>query len=169
MASSSGAISCGNDSVSNVEEDVPEVITDRDIPEYKGVPHHLWTMKCVTLHNSDDIALGEGIFTVSNPTWWLEARDHLETLMWQSRYQIVLSRMSSQTIGGTLCGRFQSPMSFITVSAFSTMKGVISLIVKDWTGVYDQDRVDEELPLVGCTFPYRKSLGRLTLYCHKNP
>ena len=61
MASSSSAIPCGNDPVSDVEEDVWEVIFDRDIPEYKGVPHHLWTTKCVSLHNSDGIALGEGI------------------------------------------------------------------------------------------------------------
>ena len=61
MASSSGAIPCGNDPVSNVEEDVWEVICDEDILECKGVPRHLWTTKCVSLHNNDGIALGEGI------------------------------------------------------------------------------------------------------------
>ena len=61
MASSNSAIPCGNDSVFDVEEDVPEVISDRDIPEYEGVLRHLWTTKCVSLHNSDGIALREGI------------------------------------------------------------------------------------------------------------
>ena len=59
MASSSNAIPCGNDLV--FEEDVPEVISDRDIPECEGVLRHLWTTKCVSLYNSDGIALGEGI------------------------------------------------------------------------------------------------------------
>ena len=61
MASSSGAIPCGSDLVFDVEEDVPEVISDRDIPECEGVPCHLWIMKGVSLHNSDGIALEEGI------------------------------------------------------------------------------------------------------------
>jgi hypothetical protein len=61
MASSSGAIPYGNDPLSDVEEDVQEVIFDRDILECEGVPCHLWTTKCVSLHNSDGIALGEGI------------------------------------------------------------------------------------------------------------
>jgi hypothetical protein len=61
MASSSGAIPYENDPVSEVEEDVEEVICDRDIPECEGVPRHLWTTKCVSLHNSDGTALGEGI------------------------------------------------------------------------------------------------------------
>ena len=61
MASSSGTILCRNDSVSDVEEDNQEVIFDRDIPECNGVPHHLWTTKCVSLHNNDGIAVGEGI------------------------------------------------------------------------------------------------------------
>ena len=61
MASSSGAIPYGNDPVSDVEKDVQEVISNRDILECEDVPHHLQTMKCVPLHNSDVIALGEGI------------------------------------------------------------------------------------------------------------
>ena len=61
MASSSGTIPYGNDPVSNVEGDVQEVISNRDILECEGVPCHLWTTKCVLLHNSDGIALGEGI------------------------------------------------------------------------------------------------------------
>src|SRR5665811_226824 len=61
MASSSGTIPFGSDLYSDVEEDVPEVISDRDIPECEGVPRHLWTTKCVSLHNSDGIAVGEGI------------------------------------------------------------------------------------------------------------
>ena len=61
MASSSGAIPCGSDLLSDVEEDVPEVIFDRDILECEGVLRHLWTTKCMSLHNSNGIALGEGI------------------------------------------------------------------------------------------------------------
>ena len=61
MASSSGAISCGNDLVSDIEEDVPEVISNQDTPKCKGVPCHLWITKCVSSHNSDGIALGERI------------------------------------------------------------------------------------------------------------
>jgi hypothetical protein len=61
MASSRGAIPYENDPVSDTEEDVQEVISDRDIPECEGVPRHLWTTKCVSLHNSDGIVLGEGI------------------------------------------------------------------------------------------------------------
>ena len=37
------------------------MISDRDILECEGVPRHLWTTKCVSMHNSDSIALGEGI------------------------------------------------------------------------------------------------------------
>ena len=70
---------------------------------------------------------------------------------------------------GIVSGRFQSPMSIITVSAYLTMRGVTSLIVKDWTRVYDQDLADEELQLVGRRCPSRKSLERLTLYYLKNP
>jgi hypothetical protein len=40
---------------------VQEVISDRDILECQGVPRHLWTTKCVYLHNDDRIAVGEGI------------------------------------------------------------------------------------------------------------
>src|SRR5450759_762896 len=61
MASSSGAIPRGDDLGSDSEEDVVEVISDRDIPVCEAVPRHLWTTKCVSLHNSDGIALGEGI------------------------------------------------------------------------------------------------------------
>src|SRR5450759_128589 len=61
MASSSSANPSGSDLVSDVEEDVPEIISNQDIPECEGVPRHLWTTKCVSLHNSDGIALGEGI------------------------------------------------------------------------------------------------------------
>ena len=68
-----------------------------------------------------------------------------------------------------MSGLGQSPMSFITVSASSTMRGVTSLIVEDWIGVYDQDPADKDLPFVGSTFPYCKSLERPTLYSLKNP
>jgi hypothetical protein len=61
MASSSGASPYGNDLLSNVEEDVKEVISNRDIPECEGLPRHLWTTKCVSLQNSDGIVVGEGI------------------------------------------------------------------------------------------------------------
>ena len=61
MASSTGTTPRWDDSVSDSEEDVVEVISDRDIPVCEGVPRHLWATKCVSLHNSDGIALGEGI------------------------------------------------------------------------------------------------------------
>jgi hypothetical protein len=61
MASSSGFIRYENDPLFDIEEDVQEVLSDRDIPECEGVPRHLWTTKCVSLHNSDGIAIGEGI------------------------------------------------------------------------------------------------------------
>ena len=61
MASSSSTIPCGSNLVFDVEEDVPEVISDRDILECEGVPRHLWTTKCVSLYNSNGIALEEGI------------------------------------------------------------------------------------------------------------
>ena len=61
MASSSGAIQYENDPLFDMEEDDHEVISDRDIPECKGVPCHLWTTKCVSLYNSNGIAMEEGI------------------------------------------------------------------------------------------------------------
>ena len=61
MASSSSANPCGSDLVSDVEEDVSEIISDRDILECEDVPRHLWTTKCVSLHDTNGIALGEGI------------------------------------------------------------------------------------------------------------
>jgi hypothetical protein len=60
MASSSCIIGSDNDPLSDMEEEVHEVFSDRDIPECEGVPRHLWT-KCVSLHNCDRIAVGEGI------------------------------------------------------------------------------------------------------------
>jgi hypothetical protein len=102
----------------------------------------------------------KGFVTVSNPIWFLGARAHLGTRMWQSRYQGVLSRTSFQMIGGTLSGPGQSSMYFLTVPAFPTMRGVTSSIVEESTRVYDQDVADKELPLLRFTFPYRSYLGR---------
>ena len=45
MASSTDAIPYGDDPVSDMEEDVREVISDQDIPECEDVPRHLWTTK----------------------------------------------------------------------------------------------------------------------------
>jgi hypothetical protein len=61
MASSSGIIGSDNDPLSDMEEEVHEVFSDRDIPECEGVPRHLWKIKCVSLHNCDGIAMDEGI------------------------------------------------------------------------------------------------------------
>jgi hypothetical protein len=61
MASSSGVVGYDNDPLSDMEEEVYELFSDRDIPECEGVPQHLWTTKCVSLHNCDGIAVGEGI------------------------------------------------------------------------------------------------------------
>jgi hypothetical protein len=60
----------------------------------------------------------KGFVTLSNPIWFLEARAHLGTPMWQTRYQGVLSWTSFRTIGGTLSGPGQSSMYFLTVPAF---------------------------------------------------
>jgi hypothetical protein len=38
MASSSGVVGSDNDPLSDMEEEVHEVFSDRDIPECKGVP-----------------------------------------------------------------------------------------------------------------------------------
>jgi hypothetical protein len=72
----------------------------------------------------------KGFVTVLNPIWFLGARAYLGTRMWQSRYQGVLSRTSFWTIGGILLGPGQSSMYFLTVLAFSTMRGVTSSIVE---------------------------------------
>jgi hypothetical protein len=61
MASSSGVVGSDNDPLSDMEEEVHEVFSDRDIPECEGVPRHLWTTKCMSLHNCNGIAVGEGI------------------------------------------------------------------------------------------------------------
>jgi hypothetical protein len=61
MATSSGVVGSDNDPLSDMEEEVHEVFSDRDIPECEGVPRHLWTTKCVSLYNCDGIAVGEGI------------------------------------------------------------------------------------------------------------
>jgi hypothetical protein len=61
MASSSVLIGSENDPLSDMEDEVQEVLSDRDIPEGEGVPRHLWTTKCVSLHNDGGIAMGEGI------------------------------------------------------------------------------------------------------------
>jgi hypothetical protein len=61
MASSSCVIVYENDPLSDIEDGVQEVFSDQDIPECEGVPRHLWTTKCVSLHNNDGIAVGEGI------------------------------------------------------------------------------------------------------------
>jgi hypothetical protein len=61
MASSSSVIGYENDPLSNIEDDIQEVLFDRDIPECEGMPCHLWTTKCVSLHNSDKIVVGERI------------------------------------------------------------------------------------------------------------
>jgi hypothetical protein len=37
------------------------MISDCDILEWEGVPRHFWTTKCVSLHNDNGIAVGEGI------------------------------------------------------------------------------------------------------------
>jgi hypothetical protein len=37
------------------------VFFKRGIPKYEGVPHELWTTKCVSLHSSNGIVVVEGI------------------------------------------------------------------------------------------------------------
>jgi hypothetical protein len=61
MASLSVRVRSENDLLSDMEDEVEELLSNRDIPECKGVLHHLWTTKCVSLHNNDGIAVGVGI------------------------------------------------------------------------------------------------------------
>jgi hypothetical protein len=61
MASSSIHVGFENDPLLDMEDEVEELLSDRDIPKCEGVPHHLWTTKCVSLHNNDGIVVGEGI------------------------------------------------------------------------------------------------------------
>jgi hypothetical protein len=163
MATSSGVVGSDNDPFSDMEEEVHEVFSDRDIPECEGVPRHLWTTKYVSLHNCDGIAVGEGICHSVKSDLVLGSRGPLG----DTHVAVQISR-SFRTIGGTLSGPGQSSMYFLTVPAFSTMRGVTSSIVEESTRVYDQDAADEELPLLRFTFPYHSYLGRPTLYCLKN-
>jgi hypothetical protein len=54
----------GNESNFNskFEEDIQQVISHRNIPKCKGVPCHLWTTKCVSLHNDNGVAMAQGIY-----------------------------------------------------------------------------------------------------------
>jgi hypothetical protein len=47
--------------LSNIEEEVQNVISDCNILECEGAPHHSWTTKCVSLHNDNGILVVEGI------------------------------------------------------------------------------------------------------------
>ena len=61
MASSSIYGGVENDPFSDIEDEVQYVIFDRDIPKCEGMPQHLWTTKCMFLHNENGDAVGEGI------------------------------------------------------------------------------------------------------------
>jgi hypothetical protein len=61
MASASIFNQANVDVASDIEDEVPFVISHRDIPECEGVPCHLWMTKCVSLHNEYGVAVGEGI------------------------------------------------------------------------------------------------------------
>jgi aldehyde:ferredoxin oxidoreductase len=54
MASSSIHVRDDSDFKSEVREVHPHV-SDRNTLECKGVLHHLWTTKCVSLHNEDGV------------------------------------------------------------------------------------------------------------------
>jgi hypothetical protein len=43
-----------------MEDNIQQLLSNYDIPECKGMPPHLWTMECVSLHNDDGIAMEEG-------------------------------------------------------------------------------------------------------------
>jgi hypothetical protein len=60
MASSSGLIGFKNDPFFDMEDNIQQLLSNYDIPECKGMPPHLWTMECVSLHNDDGIAMEEG-------------------------------------------------------------------------------------------------------------
>jgi hypothetical protein len=61
MASASIFNQTDVDVASDIEDKVPSMISDCDIPECEGVPRHLWMTKCVSLHNEYGVAVGEGI------------------------------------------------------------------------------------------------------------
>jgi hypothetical protein len=61
MASASIFNQADVDVASVIEDEVPSMISDRDISECEGVLHHLWTTKCVSLHNEYGVAVEEGI------------------------------------------------------------------------------------------------------------
>jgi hypothetical protein len=61
MASSSVLRGSKNDPLFDMEDEVQQFFSDRDILECEGVPYHLWTTKCVSLFNNDRIAVGDGI------------------------------------------------------------------------------------------------------------
>ena len=44
-----------------MEDKVEELLFDLDIPKYKGMPHHLWMIQCMSLYNNDGIAIRERI------------------------------------------------------------------------------------------------------------
>ena len=129
MVSSSGTIPYGNDLVSDMEENVQEVISNRDILECKDVPRHLWTTKCVSLYNSDGTALEKGICHSVKSDLVVGSTRPLGDTHVVVQISRSLKRMSSQTSGGTLFGLGQSPISFIMMSASSTMRGITCLIV----------------------------------------
>jgi hypothetical protein len=131
MASSSSVVGSDNVPLSDMEEEVHEVFSNRDIPECEGVPRHLWTTKCVSLHNCDGIAVGEGTCHSVKSDLVLGSTGPLGDTHVQSRSQGILSRTSFRTIGGTLSRPGQSSIYFIMVPTFSTMRGVTSSIVEE--------------------------------------
>jgi hypothetical protein len=75
-------------------------INDRDIPICNSVPRHLWTTKCITLHNDDKVVVAEGISHNVRFDLVIGKERPLGGHMLLFRYQGVLRRMSSLTIGG---------------------------------------------------------------------
>jgi hypothetical protein len=67
MASSSIFSAIEHDVLSDIEEEVQDVVSDRDVPECKSVPCHLWMTKCVSLYNDNGNLSKKGFVIVLNP------------------------------------------------------------------------------------------------------
>ena len=61
MASSSIYLRDDDSTMSEVDDEVQELVSNCGIPESKGVPRDLWTTKWVFLHNDNGIVVVEGI------------------------------------------------------------------------------------------------------------
>jgi hypothetical protein len=114
---------------------VQEVISDRDILECQGVPRHLWTTKCVYLHNDDRIAVGEGIcYSIKS------------NLVVGSTGPLGDTQVAIQISKSLKLDEFPDDWRY-SVRAWP-ITHVLSLIVKGKTRLHDLVAADEDRPLL---------------------